>query len=85
MSQRPSYISTCGEVQYRIRFGLNEMGREKGPAIIHPDGYVRYMDGHGRTHRTDGPAVIWPSGAGSHWVNGDCVPLEEFFLMHGVV
>jgi hypothetical protein len=29
---------------------------------------------HGRLHRADGPAVLWPSGAAYHFWHGTCVP-----------
>ena len=50
-----------------------------GPSYIDLAGYkVYYIEG--KIHRLDGPARIFPSGRGDHWINGKFIKEEEFEL-----
>ena len=42
-----------------------------------PDGSVRYRNGAGQYHRTNGPAIIWPDGTALWYLNGIYLREEE--------
>lgn len=52
---------------------------------ISPDGFLTYRNSSGALHRTNGPAVIYPNGSKQYWVMGNELPIDEYFVVHGVM
>lgn len=53
----------------RWRNSAGRIHRENGPAVIHANGTLRWLQ-NGILHRRDGPAVMLPSGEHRWYING---------------
>lgn len=80
----PQCILNNGEVRFS-QLDTSSYNRESGPAQVKPNGAMCYKNKSGELHRTNGPAVITSDGKTEYFVNGVPMPLDRFFLMHGVL
>lgn len=82
-SNRIVEITVEGAVRFcTARFGFD---RPKGPAVILPDGHLRYCF-EGTFHRSKGPAVINPDGDNYYYMFGARVdPTKHFFMQNGIL
>ena len=82
-SRRPAGTPTGGQfapeahAEPEVTLGAQPPGLESTPTAD-AVGIVRWRNADGELHRTDGPAVEYPNGSRSWFVNGNELTEDEF-------